>query len=238
MDSDAVTQALLSHANTPCEVLKKSPAQLAYGRCLKDFFPRNVESRKLLMGEVKDQLQGKIRAEVGKRWDEHTKSLPELQKGDTVQMQNLHGRHPLKSDHNGVIIAKHNFNSYSVKVSSSGLVTVCNRASLRKILPVVPVHNLVFAQGMKPVQGADTRSQLDRAVRQAGPRSVVDRAGLKAGAKSRPNVDRAGWQAGAGPRVEAGRHVEQPEAGPRADKEVLQTGTGPGADADWAEAVL
>ena len=35
LDSDAVTQALLSHANTPCKVLKKSPAQLAYGRCLK-----------------------------------------------------------------------------------------------------------------------------------------------------------------------------------------------------------
>ena len=37
LDSDAVMQALLSHANTPCKVLKKSPAQLAYGRCLNDF---------------------------------------------------------------------------------------------------------------------------------------------------------------------------------------------------------
>ena len=44
LDSDAVTQALLSHANTPCKVLKKSQAQLAYGRCLKDFFPQNVDS--------------------------------------------------------------------------------------------------------------------------------------------------------------------------------------------------
>ena len=135
----------------------------------------------------------------------------------------------MKSDHNGVIIAKHNFNSYSVKVIGSGLLTIRNRASLRKILPVVPVHNVVFAQGMKPVQGAEgavsTWSRLDRAGQQAGSRSVVDRAGLKAGAKSRPNVDRAGWQAGAGPRVEAGRNVEQPE-------------TGPGADADRAEAVL
>ena len=44
LDSDAITQALLSHANTPCKILKLSPAQLAFGRCLKDFFPRNVES--------------------------------------------------------------------------------------------------------------------------------------------------------------------------------------------------
>ena len=65
LDSDSVTRALLSHANTPCKILKKSPAQLAFGRCLKDFFPRNVESllpipENLMSGEVKDKLQGKI----------------------------------------------------------------------------------------------------------------------------------------------------------------------------------
>ena len=185
-----------------------------------------------MTGEVKDQLQGKIRADAGKRWDEHTKSLPELHLGDTVQMQNLRGRHPLKSDHNGVVVAKHNFNSYSVKVNGTGLVTVRNRASLRKILPVVQAHNLVYAQGKKPVQGADSaRSQLDRAVRQA-------RAG------PRPDVDRAGRQAGAGPRIEADRDVLQPEAGPRAqaDRGVLQARAGSGVDADrailQAEAVL
>ena len=30
LNSDAVTQALLAHANTPCKTLKLSPAQLAY----------------------------------------------------------------------------------------------------------------------------------------------------------------------------------------------------------------
>ena len=90
-----------------------------------------------MTGEVKDQLQGQIRADAGTRWDEHNNSLPELHLGDTVQMQNLRGRHPLKSDHNGVVVAKHNFNSYSVKVNGTGLVTVRNRASLRNILLVV-----------------------------------------------------------------------------------------------------
>ena len=62
LDSDAITQALLAHANTPCKTLKLSPAQLAYGRTLKDFFPRNVESLtpipgNLLSAEVKDKMQ-------------------------------------------------------------------------------------------------------------------------------------------------------------------------------------
>ena len=73
----------------------------------------------------------------------------------------------MKSDHNEIIIAKNNVNSYSVKVHGSNLVTVRNRASLRKILPVVPVHNLVFAQGKNPVQearGAESAGgRLDRA---------------------------------------------------------------------------
>ena len=73
----------VSHANTPCKILKKSPAQLAFGRCLKDFFPRNVKSLlpipdNLMTGEVKDKLQGKIREDGAKRWSEHTRVLPDL----------------------------------------------------------------------------------------------------------------------------------------------------------------
>ena len=44
LDSDAVTEALLCYANTKCHVLKKSPAEIALGRCLKDFYPRQVSS--------------------------------------------------------------------------------------------------------------------------------------------------------------------------------------------------
>ena len=78
LDSDAVTEALLCHANTKCRVLNKLPAELAYGRCLKDFFPRSVKSllpipANLLSGEVKDKLQEKIRSDGGQRWSEHTK---------------------------------------------------------------------------------------------------------------------------------------------------------------------
>ena len=154
LDSDAITQALLAHSYTPCKTLKLSPAQLAYGRTLKDFFPRNVESLtpipgNLLSAEVKDKMQSKIRADAGRRLDEHTKMLPELMVGDHVQLQNLRGKHPLKSDQNGVITSKNAFNSYSVRISGSGLITIRNRATLRKILPVVQTDNLVFGQGQK-----------------------------------------------------------------------------------------
>ena len=62
LDSDAVTEALLCYANTKCRVLKKSPAEIALGRCLKDFYPRQVSSvlprpENLMSGPVKDKLQ-------------------------------------------------------------------------------------------------------------------------------------------------------------------------------------
>ena len=66
LDSDALTEALLCHTNTRCQVLNKSPAEIASGKCFKDFFPRKISSLlpmpdNLLSGEAKNKLQEKIR---------------------------------------------------------------------------------------------------------------------------------------------------------------------------------
>ena len=72
-------------------------------------------------------------------------------------------------------------------------MTVRNRASLRKILPVIPVHNLDCVQGMGPGKKAQSAeragSRPDRSGQQVGPRGFVERAGLKAGVKSSDNID-------------------------------------------------
>ena len=117
---------------------------MAFGRTLKDFFPRHVSSLlpipdNLMSGPVKDVLQEKIRKAGGQKWSEHTKVLQPLVAGQWVQLQNLRGNHPLKSDYSGVIVGRHNENSYAVKVNGTGKVTLRNRASLRKIPPPVPI---------------------------------------------------------------------------------------------------
>ena len=126
---------------------------------------------------LKDKLQGKIRVDGAKRWNEHTRALPELQKGDTVQIQNLRGRHPLELDYNGIVVGKNNVNSYSVKIHGSNVVTVRNRASLCKILPVIPVHNLDGVQDMGTVQRVpnpeSAGSRLDMARHTARPSGYV-----------------------------------------------------------------
>ena len=157
--SDAVTEALLCYANTKCRVLKKSPAELAFGRCLKDFFPRQVSSllpipENLMSGPVKDRLQENIREDGGLRWSEHSKVLPPSHIGQWVQMQNFKGSHPLKSDYSGEIVGNHNVNSYAVKVNGTGQVPVRNRASLWKIPPPVPIHIPVTVPNLsRPASG-------------------------------------------------------------------------------------
>lgn len=179
MNSDAVTQALLSHANTPCKTLKVSPAQLAFGRTLRDFLPRNVESLlpvpgNFLTAEAKEQRQRAIRTDMGSRLDLHTKVLSELNVGDHVQLQNLRGAHPLKLDRSGVVISNDGFSSYTVKVSGSGLLTRRNRATLRKIFPTAQSENLLFGQGQK-ARDRETESQgaRDPHGRTAGPQSCT-----------------------------------------------------------------
>ena len=110
IDNDSVTQALLACANTPCKILGKSPSQIAYGRRLKDFFPRSAESLRpvpqdLLGAEEKELKQLGIRREARRRLDLHINVLPERKVGECVQLQNLLGNNPPKSDRAGVIVA-------------------------------------------------------------------------------------------------------------------------------------
>jgi hypothetical protein len=73
-------------------------------------------------------------------------------------LQNLKGPHPLKSDYSGEVVGLRNLHSYAVRVQPSGLVTVRNRASLRKIpKPVTMNIPVVDAEVARP-EGRVTRS--------------------------------------------------------------------------------
>ena len=178
LDHDSVTEALLNYANTRCRVLKKSPAEIALVRCMKDFYPRLPSMLvprpgNLLSGLEKDRLQGKIRQEAGDSWSEHCRPLKPLQIGDFVMLQNLKGSHPLKSDYSGEVVGLHNVHSYAVKVQPGGRVTARNRATLRKIPKPAPVHIPVIeselARPPREPRAADPAlTRVTRSLRQGG----------------------------------------------------------------------
>ena len=129
----------------------------------------------------------------------------------------------MKTDYNGIIVGKNNVNSYSVKVNGSNVVTVRNRATLRKILPPTPVHNLESVQDMSPVQSvpsAEVAGSRDLARHQAGPPGFIERAGLRSGVRSSNNVVISGDSAGC--RVQ--KEIEACEAVLRAGSEMSNPG--------------
>ena len=72
-----------------------------------DFFPRNVETLtpipgNLLSTEAKDKSQSQIWSVAGR-----------LMVSDHIKLQNFRGKHPLKSDQNGVVTSNNGFSNYS-----------------------------------------------------------------------------------------------------------------------------
>ena len=96
----------------------------------------------------------------------------------------------MKSDQNGVITSKNAFNSCSVRISGSGLVTIRNRATMRKILPVVHTDKLVFGQGQLAVQRPDRAQPSQGAGHELRQRPDRAQPGQRAGAEpgQRPDM--------------------------------------------------
>jgi len=143
LDNDAMVRALLVYRNTPEPGCKLSPAQILLGRPLRDTLPyiskdvmifNNLDVRP----QWKEAWQAKeqaLKARYVKTLEslsEHSRSLPALDVGDQVMIQNQSGRFPKKWDKSGVVIDMKGNDQHVVKVNGSGRLTLRNRRFLRK----------------------------------------------------------------------------------------------------------
>ena len=146
LDTDKMARALLTYRNTPNKDLGVSPAQILYGRCLKDHLPTTkdfLQQRKEWVTLKEDrekalsQKYGRIQAEL----ESHSRNLKPLPIGSIVQVQNQKGKNPLKWDRSGVVVEYLGNQQYTIKMDGSGRVSLRNRRFLRKIDPVVPRYS-------------------------------------------------------------------------------------------------
>ena len=137
-----VTRALMQHRNTPLDGIKFSPAQLLFGRPLRDFQP--VLPGKFKPSEVwvdcgeKRELAMRHRLSLGgERWSQNTKELPRLPVGQKVFIQNQRGPGKLakKWDRTGTVVEDKNHDKYAIKIDGSGRLTDRNRRYLRAFKP-------------------------------------------------------------------------------------------------------
>ena len=145
LNHDKTARAFLTHRNTPVQGVGLSPAQMLYGRPIRDFLPMLLTTMKVSpqwkdIREKREVAMAKRHIINKARYDTHSRSLDPLQVGDSVLIQNQTGPYPNRWHKTGRIVECLTNRQYHVKVDGSNRVTLRNRRFLRQIEPVADIQ--------------------------------------------------------------------------------------------------
>ena len=172
LDTDKVLRALLQYRNTPDPATGMSPAQVIFGRQIRDFTPvapGEYRPRDEWMQTMQRREEALSRRHVkcSEALSEHTLRLPPLKVGDSVIIQNQLGNHPRRWDKTGIVVEVKQYDQYLIKTDGSGRATLRNRKFLRKFTPYQqPAHSGMIpstiggANASKPVADHKTQEHL------------------------------------------------------------------------------
>ena len=140
LDNDRILRGLLAYRNTPDPDTNRSPAEVLFGRTLKEFLPMSSDKLKpcdswRLLREEREKALAKRATRNSEALEKGTKLLGKLFLGDQVRVQNQHGPYPKCWDSTGLVVEVLNFDQYVVKIHGSGRITTRNRQFLRLIEP-------------------------------------------------------------------------------------------------------
>lgn len=142
LNNDRMVRALLTQRNTPDPGCKLSPAEILFGRKLKDalpyirkhpviFFNQQMSNQWTEMWEQKETALRTRYVKTMENLGKHSRKLPPLSVGDHVFIQNQQGQFPIRWDRTGVIVEVKEFDQYLIKVDGTGRITLRNRRYLR-----------------------------------------------------------------------------------------------------------
>lgn len=145
LDTDCFLRAMMQLRNTPDPDCNISPAQIVFGRPLRDAFAFSSRLEKFSNNNVRpvwreawqlkeEALRQRFHHSAEAR-DEHSRSLPALELGDRCYIQNQTGNHPKRWHRSGTVVEVHGHDSYTLKVDGTGRVTRRNRRYLRQFRP-------------------------------------------------------------------------------------------------------
>ena len=144
LNTDRFVRALLQHRNTPLQGIDRSPAELLYGRPIRDHLPTpNMMAdisqgwQSLLLDREIALAKRHVRNKESFDYRKRTHVLPALSPGDYVVIQNQSGNYPRRWDKTGVVKEVRPDRQYIIKTHGSGRLVLRNRAHLRKIQPML-----------------------------------------------------------------------------------------------------
>ena len=181
VNTDKVACALLQQRNTPDRDCKLSPAEVLFGRRLRDSMPQLNKSVMIFeSGQIHNQWhkawsakEEAIRARLVRSCEQlegGSKELPRLREGDHVLIQNQDksSQRPNKWDKQGRIIVAKDHDQYLVKVDGTGRLTLRNRRFLRKFQLRSPViqEEVVLPQYQEGLRSTDKAQEAEHVRRE------------------------------------------------------------------------
>ena len=162
LDNDKVLRALLQLRNTPDPDCNLSPAQIIFGRPIRDSFSFVNRLEKFsnphirpMWREAWAKKEEALRTRFTKSTEalnEHVRPLPPLSVGDRCFIQNQTGKYSTKWHRTGSIVEACDHDQYLVKVDGSGRVTKRNRRFLRAFKPAsVSIDSIPLRHHSEPV---------------------------------------------------------------------------------------
>ena len=161
LDCNEVAKALLNYRNTPDRDLKRSPAQIVFGRAIKDAIPLTKgryrpSSEWILTFDQRERALGPRQSKMGTKWKEHTRELSQLKVGDMVSVQNQAGTRAKKWDKMGTVVESNGNRQYTIRMEGSGRLSVRNRRFLK------PVGRCMRSEDDDVSRGMDQQSRPTR----------------------------------------------------------------------------
>jgi hypothetical protein len=142
LNTDKLMRAVMQYRNTPIPALRMSPAQIVFGRQLRDFIPvlpykYRPRQEWALLREDRERALASRREGDGTRLAMYTKEQPTLPVGTSVAVQNQTGRNKTKWDKTGVILENKPHKQVLIRMDGSRRMTLRNRRFIKQIIPPV-----------------------------------------------------------------------------------------------------
>ena len=176
LDTEKFLTAMLQLRNTPDPECKLSPAQVLFGRPLRDSmsFVNRLEKYsnpnvRQIWRDAWEEKEAALRTRYHRTAESlasHARPLQPLLAGDRCYVQNQAGNYPKRWDRSGTVVEVLDHDSYVVKVDGSGRLTRRNRRFLRKFQPVSPCipspPQRSQSTGLPPISTPEVPAQADR----------------------------------------------------------------------------
>ena len=137
LDNDAFARVLLMFRNTSMQGIGLSPAQIVFGRELRDTMPFKpgkgaMHKEWRVTAEDREKALDKRHVTCLEKLNRHAKELKELKVGQSVKVQNQAGNYDKRWARTGTVVeVGPGLRQYAVRMDGSRNVTLRNRKFLR-----------------------------------------------------------------------------------------------------------